>query len=213
MKRIKLFENFINEAAKPKEVKAVEKLIKAKGEEHFDVEGTWLFNHNTYNDDQEETVQFSWDAENGYDVTDENGRELYVGTDVKAAVKAFKSVTESVVNEAIEYKKGDKVTIQDGKFTKDAVVAKDGIKMHRGDAQVIVRIKGFPMDMGISLDTSKPAYIIENSINEAKDINLKLSRDERDSLVVLLKQALKGKITPMNPGDTYDDISRIINML
>tara|TARA_R110000772_G_scaffold5616_5_gene20121 strand:+ start:8466 stop:8951 length:486 start_codon:yes stop_codon:yes gene_type:complete len=161
MKRIKLFEDFINEAAKPKEVKAVEKLIKAKGEEHFDVEGTWLFNYNTYNDDQEETVQFTWDAENGYDVTDENGRELYVGTDVKAAVKAFKSVTESVVTEAKEYKKGDKVTIQDGKFTKDAVVAKDGIKMHRGDAQVIVRIKGFPMDMGISLDPSKPAYIIE----------------------------------------------------
>ena len=94
-------ESVVNEAAKPKEVKAVEKLIKAKGEEHFDVEGTWLFNHSTYNDDQEETVQFSWDAENGYDVTDEDGRELYVGTDAKAAVKAFKSVVdESVVNEA-----------------------------------------------------------------------------------------------------------------
>ena len=93
-------ESAVNEAAKPKEVKAVEKLIKAKGEEHFDVEGTWLFNHNSYNDDQEETVQFSWDAENGYDVTDEDGRELYVGTDVKAAVKAFKSVVdESAVNE------------------------------------------------------------------------------------------------------------------
>jgi len=90
------FESVVNEAAKPKEVKAVEKLIKAKGEEHFDVEGTWLFNHNSYNDDQEETVQFSWDAENGYDVTDEDGRELYVGTDAKAAVKAFKSVVESI---------------------------------------------------------------------------------------------------------------------
>ena len=94
------FESVVTEAAKPKEVKAVEKLIKAKGEEHFDVEGTWLFNHSTYNDDQEETVQFSWDAENGYDVTDEDGRELYIGTDAKAAVKAFKSVIESVVNEA-----------------------------------------------------------------------------------------------------------------
>ena len=94
------FESVVTEAAKPKEVKAVEKLIKAKGEEHFDVEGTWLFNHNTYNDDQEETVQFSWDAENGYDVTDEDGRELYIGTDAKAAVKAFKSVIESVVNES-----------------------------------------------------------------------------------------------------------------
>ena len=94
------FESVVTEAAKPKEVKAVEKLIKAKGEEHFDVEGTWLFNHSTYNDDQEETVQFSWDAENGYDVTDEDGRELYIGTDAKAAVKAFKSVIESVVNES-----------------------------------------------------------------------------------------------------------------
>ena len=92
-------ESLVTEAAKPKEVKAVEKLIKAKGEEHFDVEGTWLFN--AYNDDNEETVQFTWDAENGYDVTDEKGRELYVGTDVKAAVKAFKSVVdESVVTEA-----------------------------------------------------------------------------------------------------------------
>jgi transcription antitermination factor NusG len=68
---------------------------------------------------------------------------------------------EDFIKEAKEYKKGDKVTIQDGKFTKDAVVTKDGIQMHRGDAQVMVRIKGFPMDMGISLDTSKPAYIIE----------------------------------------------------
>lgn len=84
-------ESVVNEAAKPKEVTAVEKLIKAKGEEHFDVEGAWLFNYNTYNNDQEETVQFTWDAENGYDVTDEDGSELYVGTDVKAAVKAFKS--------------------------------------------------------------------------------------------------------------------------
>ena len=100
-------ESVVTEAAKPKEVKAVEKLIKAKGEEHFDVEGTWLFNHSTYNDDQEETVQFSWDAENGYDVTDEDGRELYIGTDAKAAVKAFKSVIESVVNEAKSFSESE----------------------------------------------------------------------------------------------------------
>ncbi len=89
MKHIQLFEQFINEAATPKEVKAVEKLIKVKGEEHFDIEGTWLFN--AYNDDNGETVQFTWDAENGYDVTGEDGNDLYVGTDVKAAVKAYKS--------------------------------------------------------------------------------------------------------------------------
>ena len=100
LKELGIKESVVTEAAKPKEVKAVEKLIKAKGEEHFDVEGAWLFNHNTYDNDQEETVQFTWDAENGYDVTDEKGRELYVGTDVKAAVKAFKSVVESVVTEA-----------------------------------------------------------------------------------------------------------------
>jgi hypothetical protein len=89
MKHIKLFEQFVNEAATPKEVKAVEKLIKVKGAEHFDIEGTWLFN--AYNDDNRKTVQFTWDAENGYDVTDEDGNELYVGTDVKDAVKAYKS--------------------------------------------------------------------------------------------------------------------------
>ena len=89
MKHIQLFEQFVNETATPKEVKAVEKLIKVKGEEHFDIEGTWLFN--AYNDDNGETVQFTWDAENGYDVTCEDGNDLYVGTDVKAAVKAYKS--------------------------------------------------------------------------------------------------------------------------
>jgi len=89
MKHIQLFEQFVNETATPKEVKAVEKLIKVKGEEHFDIEGTWLFN--AYNDDNGETVQFTWDAENGYDVTGEDGNDLYVGTDVKAAVKAYKS--------------------------------------------------------------------------------------------------------------------------
>ena len=89
MKHTLLFEEFVNEAATPKEVKAVEKLIKVKGEEHFDIEGTWLFN--AYNDDNGETVQFTWDVENGYDVTGEDGNDLYVGTDVKAAVKAYKS--------------------------------------------------------------------------------------------------------------------------
>lgn len=116
---------------------------------------------------------------------------------------------EDFINEAKEYKKGDKVTIQDGKVTKDAVVAKDGIKMHRGDAQVIVRIKGFPMDMGISLDSSKPAYIIENSINEARDINLKLSRDESNSLRITLIKALED----IHGGDGHMDITRVINKL
>jgi len=44
-------------------------------------------------------------------------------------------------------------------------------------------------------------------------VKLDLSKDQRDSLAVLLKKALNGKVTPIYPGDTYNDISRILNKL
>ena len=51
------------------------------------------------------------------------------------------------------------------------------------------------------------------STTKKKRVKLDLSRDQRDSLVVLLKRALKGKVTPIYYGDTYNDISRIIDKL
>ena len=58
----------------------------------------------------------------------------------------------------MEYKKGDVVTIQDGSTQRQGVVSKDGVDSKN---RVKVRPKGFPIDMSISLDTSKPAYIIQ----------------------------------------------------
>lgn len=87
-------ESVVNEATKPTEVKAAEKALKLKSEEHFDLDGVWLIG-------AQDKVQFQWSSEyGGYSVGDENGTELYNGTDLKAAVKAYKKAINESVNEA-----------------------------------------------------------------------------------------------------------------
>jgi hypothetical protein len=57
----------------------------------------------------------------------------------------------------MEYKKGDRVTMQDGTIKRGGTVVKDGIDSKN---RVRVRPDGIPLDMSISLDTNKEAYII-----------------------------------------------------
>jgi len=87
-------ESAVTEATKPTEVKDAEKALKLKSEEHYDIDGVWVIG-------AQDKVQFQWSSEyGGYSVGDENGTELYNGTDLKAAVKAYKKAINESVNEA-----------------------------------------------------------------------------------------------------------------
>jgi hypothetical protein len=57
----------------------------------------------------------------------------------------------------MEFKKGDRVNMKDGSITRMGTVVEDGI-----DSKNRVRVKpdGIPLNMSISLDTNKEAYII-----------------------------------------------------
>jgi hypothetical protein len=54
------------------------------------------------------------------------------------------------------YKKGDLVIVVDGRIETSATVVKDGID---NKGRVRVRVKGFPMDMSISVKSESNLYI------------------------------------------------------
>jgi len=58
----------------------------------------------------------------------------------------------------MEYKKGDRVTMQDGTIHREGTVVQDGIDSKN---RVRVRPDGIPMDMSISLTPNNTTYIIE----------------------------------------------------
>jgi hypothetical protein len=58
----------------------------------------------------------------------------------------------------MKYKKGDRVTMQDGTMKRQGTVVEDGID---AKSRVRVRPDGIPMDMSITTIPNKETYIIE----------------------------------------------------
>jgi hypothetical protein len=57
----------------------------------------------------------------------------------------------------MSYKKGDRVTMQDGSIKRGGTVVKDGID---SKGRVRVRPDGIPMEMSISTEVNNTCYII-----------------------------------------------------
>jgi hypothetical protein len=57
----------------------------------------------------------------------------------------------------MEFKKGDRVTMQDGTILREGTVVEDGVNSKN---RVRVRPDGIPMDMSISIEPNNQTYII-----------------------------------------------------
>jgi len=57
----------------------------------------------------------------------------------------------------MEYKKGDRVTMQDGTIKRQGTVLKDGLDSKN---RVRVRPDGIPLDMSITIEPNDNTYII-----------------------------------------------------
>jgi hypothetical protein len=65
---------------------------------------------------------------------------------------------EQFINESKTYKKGDKVTIQDGSIKRSGTVVQDGVDSM---GRVRVRPDGIPLDISITTSPNDRVYIIE----------------------------------------------------
>lgn len=95
MKHIKLFEQFVKEAADlPKEAKELAKMFKGGNwNPHFDLDGVWIFNSSELEDAD---LQINWNSNKGlgnigFQIADEDGNEIYIGKDPKKAGAAIKN--------------------------------------------------------------------------------------------------------------------------
>jgi hypothetical protein len=102
MKHIKLYEQFVNEAANlPKEAKELAKMFKGGSwKPHFDLDDVWIFNSSELKDVD---LQINWNSSEdwgniGFQIADEDGNEIYTGKDPKKAAASIKS-NEQFVNE------------------------------------------------------------------------------------------------------------------
>jgi hypothetical protein len=59
----------------------------------------------------------------------------------------------------MDYKKGDKVLLQDGAFKREATVVSDGMD---SSGRVRVRPDGIPLDIHVTTNQEKRVYIIES---------------------------------------------------
>ena len=97
MKYIKLFEQFVNEAAVPNDFSKLAKMLKVTPEPDYDVKGNWTIEVGDlqimYNLDSD------W-GDIGFQIADADGNELYSGKDVNKAFKAIKA-NEAVMEAAL----------------------------------------------------------------------------------------------------------------
>jgi len=107
MKHIKVFEQFVNEAANlPKEAKELAKMFKGGSwKPHFDLNDVWIFNSSELKDVD---LQINWNSSEdwgniGFQIADEDGNEIYTGKDPKKAAASIKS-NEQFVNEGLSEK-------------------------------------------------------------------------------------------------------------
>lgn len=91
MKHVKLFEEFLNEANinVPKEAKELAKILKSKWKEHYDL------GSDVYVLDYDSDLEILWNTTEdwgdvGFQIADEDGNDLYIGTNPKKAAKAIK---------------------------------------------------------------------------------------------------------------------------
>ena len=101
MKHVKLFEAFLTEASYPKEATLLAKKVGGKVEPHFDLDDVYFISN-------DKDLNIMWSKESGYEVSDDDGKDLYHGDDMGKAVKAIKE-NNSTVNEASKFKVGDKI--------------------------------------------------------------------------------------------------------
>jgi len=89
MNNIKKYSEFvINEASYPKEATLLAKKVGGKVEPHFDLDDVYFISN-------DKDLNIMWSKESGYEVSDDDGKDLYHGDDMRKAEKAIK-VIESV---------------------------------------------------------------------------------------------------------------------
>ena len=100
MNNIKKFAEFvnessINEASYPKEATSLSKKVGGKVEPHFDLDDVYFISN-------DKDLNIMWSKESGYEVSDDDGKDLYHGDDMRKAEKAIKE-NNSTINEAGSY--------------------------------------------------------------------------------------------------------------
>jgi hypothetical protein len=96
MKHVKLFEAFLTEASYPKEATSLAKKVGGKVEPHFDLDDVYFISN-------DKDLNIMWSKESGYEVSNDDGKDLYHGDDMQKAEKAIKE-NNSTVNEASKFK-------------------------------------------------------------------------------------------------------------
>ena len=136
MKHLKVYEQFVNEAANlPKEAKELAKMFKGGSwKPHFDLNDVWIFNSSELKDVD---LQINWNSSEdwgniGFQIADEDGNEIYTGKDPKKAAASIKS-NEQFVNEAMSltdyYRNSDKEVKEIAKEI-DAIIDMAGLNIN-----------------------------------------------------------------------------------